>query len=276
MSTQTQSQFLPDFMVKPRRYCLHNASPDMIDITWGGLKFVLPPVDAIGPKPARYPDDTPIPGTCIVQDSYCFDKEGAIPSTSDPPNWLAAEAIRNVLGIDPNTGEAVSPYARKGVSFIPENPTREQVDEVRHQGEQRYQEFMVGWADQTLTAYAEAAERARRVGVEPKPPGPAYQKALLIMGRYKDSLERTLKRETDLVERAADEEELEVAAYVKARAMKMAEKAAEKTNVDKVKLAEELLQDPDVRNSLKRGYSIRKRGFTETTSFSTDEEVKVE
>jgi hypothetical protein len=257
---ETAVQYIPDFVVKPRQYTLHNSSPEPVDCLWSGILFTVPPVDAVGPLPAKYEDGTPIPGTIVIRDTYCFGGDGEVPA-GGPFNWLAAEAIRNVLQIDPTTGEAIGPHARKGISFLPDNPTREQVRLTREKGEARYQEFMVEWANYTVNAYEQAREKSKQAGYLPRPPGPDYHKAMAIMNKFNERVQKGLAPEMKMIQEASDDDELEFIAFAKVKAMELAEKAALNKDVDKLKLAEDLLEDPTVKAQLRRKYSIRKRGY---------------
>jgi hypothetical protein len=248
------AQHLPQFGWSPNKFTLHNASPEPLVVRWASLQFTIPAKDVIGTKPATYDDGAPIPGTYVVQDSWSLDRDGAIPPKNSPPNWSAYEAIRNVLGVDPVTKEALSPNARSGISFLPPNPTRELVAEIRADGERRYEEHLVDWAEQTITGYLDAVQKSRDAHVSPPPPTRDYERARAI-------LDRNRKRDDfSHHEEVVAKEDAEMEAYIEAEAMAMAKRAAEGKEIDEVELAKRLLQKPEIRNRLKRDYSIRKRG----------------
>jgi hypothetical protein len=255
--------YIPDFSVKPRHYIVHNSSPDRIEVRWAGLMFVVPPVDGYHPQtPARYSDGVPIPGTTVIADAYTVDPDGT-PRTSGAPNWYAAEAVKSMLGISPD-GQATSAYAKKGLSILPDSPTREQVAAIRSAGQIRYQEFLRAWAEYTTMAYQEQIARCRQAGVAPKPPGADYHKAIVILRKYDEELKKKYGLEAGaVVEEAVDAENEDFRVFALAQAMKMSEKAAEKAGVDKTKLAESLLEDEEILKGLRRKYRIRKIGYAE-------------
>lgn len=249
---------MPDLGFQPNRFTLHNATPERIDMRWGGLAFTLPAVDEVGPKSAQYEDGTPIPGTLVLQDAITTDRDGIVPPLGSPPNWLAFEAIRNVLGVDTITKKAEGALAKAGVSFLPNSPTREVVAFVRADGEKRYQEHLLDWAEHTVSAYQAIVQKSREVGVVPAPPGRDYMKATVILSERRKTLEKTMQAAPSTVEEDA---EMEALTFAKAKAMELAEKAAAGKGIDRKALAEEIMQDPEMRAYLmQKGYRIRKKG----------------
>lgn len=252
--------YVPDFRPVKQAFALLNATPEEIIVRWGGLQVTIPPVDVVGHRPAKDEEGNPIAGTAVIEDGYGPDTTGRPPSKGSPPNWFAADAIKNILQIDPDSGEAIGPSARKGISVLPVGPTTYQIEEARAHGKERYQAFLVEWANETVQAYQTARERNQMAGYAPPPPGTDYQRAVLILQKAHQKLKQEMGFELDAVEEGVDKDALQFEAFAQAEAMALAKKAAESANVDQTELAEKLLQNPEVRNKLKRKYSIRQRG----------------
>ncbi len=248
---------LPSFGYTPNQFTLHNASPEPIDLRWGGVAFTIPAVNVVGPKPALDFDGDPIPGTLLLADGIVPDKDGVIPPAGSPANWMAFEAIRNLLGIDPVTREAKGSSAKAGVSYLPNTPSKDLIAAVLADGKRRWEEHRVEWAQHTVAAYEARVASAKMLGVPAAPPDRDYAKAIQILKKNEATFKKTMEQAGD-----SDDEELQVLAIAKARAMEMAEKAAAGREIDKKKLAEELLQDPATRAHLMaQGYRIRKKGY---------------
>lgn len=258
--------YMPSIGYSPNRFTLHNAAPERKNFRWAGLAFTLPAVDEVGPRPALDADGEPIPGTLVLQDAITTDKDGTLPAPGSPPNWLAFEAIRNVLGVDPTTKVASGMLAKSGVSFLPPDPTKDLIARVREDGKRRYMESMVDWAQYTIAAYEARIVAARSAGVTPPPPDRDFGRAHAII-----SVARAEEKQAP-VEVPPDEDEIMAEARMKALAMEMASKAAEESNVDKAALAEKLLLDPKVRAFLSRKYQFRKRGHVDMGEVPIPEE----
>lgn len=257
-------QYWPDFTARREEYVLHNAGPDKIEGSWGGHSFTLPGCEDVHPHyPAHYEDGTPIPGTLVLKDGYTPDADGNFPKEGDAYNWRASVAIKNVLGIDPKTGRATGPYAMKGVSYVRMPATPEQIAEIMAEGKKRYYEFMVRWADTKVRAYAESQERAKRAGVAAPPPDSDYAKAVTILNAHKEEMEKRYGAQQNAIEELEDQDELEFMAFAKAKLEALAEKAAAAHKVDKQKLVESYLDDPDMLKSLRKKYRIRRVGHAE-------------
>lgn len=254
MSTQPH---IPTFGYMPNQFTLHNASPERVDLRWGGVMFTLPGVDEIGPKAARDKDGDPIPGTLVLQDGLVPDKDGVLGGPGSPPNWLAFEAIRNLLGVDPVTKVATGQSAKAGLSFLPNAPSKAMVQTVRLDGIRRYEEHRLEWAQYTVATYEARLAAAKAAGVTAAPPDRDYAQAIILLKRH----EAKLKAVVDLAGETTDDDALALAS-AKVMAMELAEKAAAGRDIDKTKLAEELLQDPKTRAYLmSKGYRIRKKGY---------------
>ena len=267
----SQAQYMPDFTAKREEYVLHNAGPDKIEGSWGGRPFTLPGCDEVHPhNPAVFEDGVAIPGTLVLRDTYCPDKDGSHPKPGDPFNWRASVAIKNVLGIDPQSGQAKGPYAQKGVSYVQMPASKEDIERIMVEGKKRYYVFMVGWAEHQTRAYAEAVDLARRAGVTAPPPGGDYHKATTILEQHQKEMEKRYGKQNLGVEEQ-EEVDLEFMVFAKARAMALAKDAAEAQKVSKEELAENMLQDPDVLKALRKKYRIRKKGFAEGAEPPTED-----
>lgn len=247
---------MPQFVVEKVWYGLHNAAPKAVHPKWASRTFTIPAADEIGQNPICFPNGQPIPGTVLISDGYTLNAEGHIP-IGGPPNWIASEAIRNILGYNPDTGESLGDWARAGVSFMPNNPTPDVVAAVVADGKQRYQESLTQWAMDTIGGYERAHEKAKIAGVEPKPFGRDYQHAVQILNKAQVAVTQVANL---LPSEAEIDDELEFLAFAKAKAMEMANKAASNLNVNHAELAEELLKDPEVLEHLKKKYRIQEIG----------------
>ena len=257
-------QYVPDFQPKREQYALHNAGPDPVSVEWAGVSFTIPGCNEIHEaRPACYDTGEAIPGTLLIQDSHSVQVDGSIPNEADPWNWKAQTVIKNVLGIDPASGRAIGSFARKGVSFVPQPITHESLTAIAGDGQRRYFEFMVAWADHQVSAHAEAVDRANRAGVSSRPPGKDYHRAVSILERHKAEVDKRYGPQHDAIEDLAEEDDLEFTMFAKARLMALAEKAAATHKVDKQKLAEEMMEDPEVLKNLRKKYRIRQKGYAE-------------
>lgn len=261
MATQAQP-YIPNFGYQPQSYAVHNASPDPVSIRWAGLGFTVPGCEQFSPNPAIFDDGAPIPGTLSLSDAYTFDASGNIPQAGSVPNWFAAEAVKAMLGIDTN-GIATSPYSKRGISVLPHKPSRETVQQILEAGRARYQEFLVEWAQYTIMAWQEQAERSRRAGVAALPPGPDYHKAVVIVEKHNEEVKKHLGIAPKAAEIEDIDDDLEFQAFATAEALMIAKKIAADKDVDLVELAEKMLENPKIRIPLQKKWSIRKRGHLE-------------
>lgn len=257
--------YMPDFRPVINSYTLHNATPEEIVLKWGGLQMTIPPTEVVGPRAAKDPDGNPIPGTRIISDTYtAISGSGMTPKKGDPPNWFAAAAIKNILKIDPQTGEAVGKSAQKGVSVLPGTPTLAMIAQAKAAGQERYQEFLVEWATNTVNAYQVARERNQQAGYAPPPPGQDYQKSIVILEKSHAKMQAEMGmvapkvEDIDLQDEGTD---ADLEAWVMGEAMKRAAEPAKEMEIDQEELAFRLLQNPKIRGALrKKGLRVRKVG----------------
>lgn len=252
---------MPSFHAEPEKYGLYNPDVKFHDLMWGGKSIRIPGCHEVATEPCTFNDnDEPVPGTVIIKDSYApLAGEGRTPLPGSAFNWKAADAIRNVLGIDIDTGQAHSTKAARGITFLPPVVDRDTFEAVKQDAERRFAESEVQWALDEVRGYEEALDKSKRAGVSAPPPDSGYNRAVVILAEHR---KRTLGEaaRSDEVISEADAEEI---AGIEALAMEMAERAAKDKEVDTKKLASELMKKPEVRKHLQREYSIRKRGHVE-------------
>lgn len=270
MSTQPAPQYvLPNFGYQPQRYSIHNAGHEAVSVRFAGLAFTVPPVDAFSHNPAIYADGAPIPGTLSLADAYTFDANGQIPPQGGTPNWFAAEAVKHMLGID-SQGVATSPYAKRGLSVLPDKPSREVVEEIRAAGEKRYHEFLVEWAQYTVMAWQDQAERSRRAGVPALPPGADFYKANLIIEKHNEEMKKFLGISSKQAQVENLDDDLEFQTFALAEALRLAKGIAEAKGIQSAELADQMLQNPEIRRKLQAKYRIRQVGHLDVPTVGED------
>jgi hypothetical protein len=255
------TQSIPEFGFTVEKYALHNARPEPIDFMWSGHRFTIPPRDAVGPRPAKFEDGTPIPGTLVIQDAYTFATDGASIPTNGPPNWRAKEALKNVLGVNPSTQQAEGKLAKNGVSLIPTVCPKDQFETIKASGLSRYRESRIQWAMDTVASYEVARSKAKEAGVDPRPPGAEFYEAQTVLDTYRDDTRKKMGIEREAIKEEAQDDDLDFKAYAYAVAEKAAQAAAEANNVDKAKIVERMLEDPKVVAQIRKKYSWRKKGY---------------
>ncbi|MCP4900222.1 MAG: hypothetical protein GY906_24890 [bacterium] len=259
--SQTPIPYMPDFKPQVQSFVLHNATPEALILKWGGLQMTVPPVDEVGHRPALDEHGAKIPGTFVIKDTYTVRADGHAPTKGDPPNWFASAAIKNILKIDTETGEATGSYAKKGISVLPASPTPTMLKEVKEAGRTRYDQFLITWATECINAYQTAREVNSRAGYAPPPPGQDYQRAIFVLEKSHAKMKQDLGLVDTLSQDMDDDLDEEFETFALAEAMAKAKRAASAVpDVDPAELAAKLLENPDVRNKLKKKYRIRKVG----------------
>jgi hypothetical protein len=255
---------LPSFVAKPEQYGLYNPSEEFIDLMWAGKSMRLPGCKDISRAPCKFVDGAPIPGTLVIEDSYTHTAEGSIPQPGSAFNWKAADAIRNLLGIDIETGEARSTKAAKGITFLPPVIDRDTFKVVQSDAERRYGEHLIGWAEEYIQGFESRVAKAKEAGFAAPAPDPDYNRALVIQKKHMDRLGASMPIEDRATKVAEDMTDFNEEAAIMAEAMAMAKEAAEGKEIDEKQLAEKLVAKPEIRRHLartaKQKYSIRKKG----------------
>ncbi len=254
------SSIVPEFKYNPNQFVLHNATPKPVDLRWGGMQITIPPADKVCPQSTTFQEDgLPVPGTFVVQDGWAPDRDGLLPEKGSPPNWSAFNAVKNLLGIDPASGQANGVASQGGISFMPTNPTKEQYEKVVASGKARYDVSQVAWAQHQVSAFMERVQKAKAALAPLPPPDADYHKAVAILKKQDAAVEALLQEPTNEAE-----QQMELLAFAKAKALELAEKVA-KPGQDKAALAKELAEDPEFLNELRKQgkFRIRKVGHLE-------------
>lgn len=262
---------LPSFVNKPEEYGLYNPAEEYLDLTWGGKSMRLPGCRDVSRAPCKFDDGQDIPGTLIIKDSYTAGLDGLIPKVGSSFNWKASAAIRNMLGIDLNTGVAHSTKAGRGITFLPPIIDRNTFESVKQDAERRYAAHLIAWAQAEVRTYEEALDRSKRAGVSAPPPDSGYNKAVIILSEHRSRIVGTPEQADEMI---SQQDAVEIAG-MEALALEMAEQAAEGKEIDTKKLASDLMKRPEIRKHLQKEFSIRKRGHMEEKA-ETKEPVKTE
>jgi len=248
---------LPSFVNKPEEYGLFNPAEEHIDLLWGGRMIRIPGCRDISPAPCKFEEDnTPVPGTFIVKDTYGPGADGRIPQAGSAFNWKASDAIRNLLGIDVNSGIASSTKAARGITFCPPVLDQNTFQALKSDAEARYSAHQIAWAEVEVRTYEEALDKSKRAGVMAPPPDSGYNKAVLILNEHRTRITAQIAHTDSVI----SEQDVKEIAGMEALALEMAKTAAEGKEIDEKKLASDLMKKPEVRKFLQKEYSIRQRG----------------
>lgn len=261
--TQTIPQELSDFRREPRTYILANGYHEPLDVKFTNNLITLPADGQFDPagRSGLFADGTPIPSSRTLVDEF-----GIVEVTGEEGFTFNAErAAIHILGIQKGpTGKMIctSSFAAKGVFLVPRGSTQAQFKQLLEQARERAKAADVQRA-YTLVESIDAANAVRRNrGDMPLPGGPEYDKARRIIEAANEAHGAVAAQLTNSrLEASVDEEEIELIAHVRAIALKQAEKTAALMGVDKTKLFEALLNDPEVRAyARKTKLKIRRQG----------------
>ena len=168
------------FVAAPRQYVLHNSCPEVIELQFQAYTIWVPPVNTVDPKiSAKDADGEFIPGTHVVSDIYMATSNGG-----ETFMWSAANAVKHWLGLD--SGKATGPYAKRGLSLLPINPSKESVEAVKNAGRDRARIALLETARQEILSYDQMNFARKAAGASPVPPGIAYDRAVALLSAYAD------------------------------------------------------------------------------------------
>lgn len=174
-----------EFLAIPQAWTLINPTPEAITFQWAGETRTIPSSEDIVLPHPKYPDvpcsakdehGDYIPGTLILADVRVKGRGG-----QELLQWSAREAIEKVLGVDVKNKTYTRSYALKGLSALPENPQREDAEEVRRQGFERYRIWRIKEARATLAKLEFRNEALARAGLKPREASAEYAEAKAIV-----------------------------------------------------------------------------------------------
>src|SRR5512134_1102320 len=266
------------FKVKVRGFNLLNSAPEPIETKVNGRMYTVPARDQMDrPEPATATtpakpfgraaldaDGDPIPGSVRLVDEKYLDME----TGREEYSYDAEGAVRLILGLRERPDGSVdmtSRLALKGLSFLPDNPTKELVQEIRREGAHRNLLFQADIARRFVETLDAANEKRQEAGMPPMPGGPEYVRAKMILERADAEIREALgygMAETPAEAFSAQDLDKDPGfiAYAEAEAMKLAKDAAREAGVDEAALARRLLEKPAVRARLQKEWRIRKVG----------------
>lgn len=203
-----------EFLEVPRAFTLHNSTPEWITIRWDGEEKKIPPNDQVVYPHPKYEDvcysakylgeDAYIPGTLVLRDIF---QQGPMGSTKTI--WSASQAIKNVLGIDPKSKKYEGAYAKRGLSVLPEHPTREQVKLVEDAGKVRWREWRIDQAARDLAQWEHKQGNLKQAGLQPLPAPPEIREARALLKAADDVQSRKYRAALTPEERRALSEDFD-------------------------------------------------------------------
>jgi hypothetical protein len=170
-----------DFMIQPKEYILLNSTDMEIILQHHGETRRIPPRNKVIKKHKKY-SDVPcsmkdakgryIPGTLVIGDIVAD-----APMGGKEIVWQAAEAIKERLGIDTNTGTYTSAMALRGLSVVPPDADMELIKKIDADGVARWKQFRIREAAATIATYDDRNEKRRALGGSALPPDEKYLRA---------------------------------------------------------------------------------------------------
>jgi len=174
-----------EFLEAPQAWTLLNPTPDWIEFSWHGESRRIPPsTEVVLPHPkfsdvccsAKDEHGDYIPGTLVVRD---IRERG--PMGYDAVKWSAAVAIKKVLGVDIANKTYTRSYALRGLTVLPENPTRDMAEEARREAFGRYRVWKIKEARASLARLEFRNEVLARAGLKPREHSAEYAEAKAIV-----------------------------------------------------------------------------------------------
>lgn len=265
-----------EFYDAPREYLVLNAGDTELPLQYDAETFMVPAGDKV-----KLPDGKSlfcsgknsageyIPGSLVLRDIYGLrgspdDVDGSMSLRGQ--KWSAEACIKHCLQIPilntPKNAKPMGPLAERGLTILPMNPGADLVARAREEARAKYEAFMLKWAEDTIFAYKDSAEKHKQHNLTAKAPKEDYFVAL----KYKRKAdEKFRQREAELggdllgPVPAQDDSEEEFLVYARIQAEKAATVAAAEQKVDRDDLAEILMKDPEFKAALKKSYLVRKK-----------------
>lgn len=257
------------FEVPIRQFILHNGGDTTAYLTFSGIDIEIPARDKIQePHPSRDKwtsakdlDGNWIPGTLVIQDMHDV--------TTEELRFNAASAVRNLLGIAPNSKQATSAWYLRGISLLPPGAPKEQVADIVTSGIQRYEDFMVEYSRTVVADYEVIRQVCRGQGRGDPPLKPGVRKAFArLEQRAKEDQEAFARAKAsigDPTEDLAAEAEIEVIAMAEAEelARKVRPGDSPMDTAIQAELLAKLAKNPKVVALARSKYKlqVRRRGF---------------
>lgn len=185
------------FIANPREYIVHNAGDEPVTIMYGGETRILPPVhEVITPAktlPAYSGKDAEgeyIPGSLVIADIY---EENPSFLGGSTLVWSAAEAIKQVLGIDTRSGTSSGPFSERGISVLPANPPKDLVRETTKAGRERYERWRITEAERIVFEHNERNAKHKALGMPEIGGDERYIKAHMIVAEHRKLQQEQIK-----------------------------------------------------------------------------------
>lgn len=272
------------FAPQKRAFVFHNAKSKPVETMFVGTMITIPAVNVVDTR--RFldgrsyaetdADGDPIPGTRIIEDIFTF-----VPELGDEIlTFDAAKAVAHILGVrkdpraDVSAAVASSKFALGGLSLLPRHPSKEIWMAVAREGEKRAFVASVESAQYLIDSIDQKNAKRREAGMEPASGGRDYDRAKFLVDQYNALTRREVEEFVAPHHGPAIEEDLELEAHVKAKAMELAERVTVGKDIDKLALAQELLSDPKIRKKLEKTYKIRKRGHVAAEQEELDKAIE--
>jgi hypothetical protein len=188
-----------EFMVQPKEYILLNSTDEEIILQHHGETRRIPPRNKVVKKHHKYPDvpcsmrdaqGRYIPGTLTLSDIVIPNSLGGAEVV-----WNAAEAIKERLGIDINTGTYTSALALRGVSVVPPDASIELIRRIDADGIERWKKFRIRQAAALVATYDSRNEKRKAEGLSPLAPDEKYMRAEAALNQLRAEEAIRLKEE---------------------------------------------------------------------------------
>lgn len=188
-----------DFMIQPKEYVLLNSTDEEIIMQHHGETRRIPPRNKVV-KPHKKYTDVPhsmqdaqgryIPGTLIIADIVA---EGPMGGTQIV--WQAAQAIKERLGIDTQTGTYTAAMALRGLSVVPPDADMELIRKIDADGIARWKKFRIRQAAALVANYDARNEKRKATGLGALAPDVQYLRAEAALNQLRSEEAKRLKDE---------------------------------------------------------------------------------
>lgn len=160
-----------DLFSPPREFAIYNPSEAPVEFGYDGEQRTIPGRDTVIQPDPRDPlrchscidtDGRLVPGTLVLRD--VFSPKG-LADGGRTEMWSAAAAIRERLGLNPNTGAGSGSYHEKGISLISTRPSPDEVASVKADANARHEQFLIKWAAHLQEDIATRGQAHKAVGM---------------------------------------------------------------------------------------------------------------